>query len=457
MRNSLWDLRKPENIAFVLGLGLSMTLALLWILGGWGTSAAAALQVGPPLSAAEGHVGAPAAELHVCPSGCAYASVQAAVDGADAGDVVKVATGVYADVHVRDGLTQVVYISKTVTVRGGYSTADGFADPADPDANPTILDAEGRGRVIVIRGAGPTVEGFVIAGGDGYYSGGGINVAGASPIIRNNRIEGNHAEGDGGAIFVNWGSAQILSNTIAGNSATWAGGLRIINDADVTIVGNEIVGNVAQNTGGGIDVDCCGGTTPLVAQNVIVGNDGGAYGGGIIVNATQAIVVNNILASNQASRGATVWLGGGASYPVSTTLIHNTLVGGPAGGEGVWVGAYVTATLVNNVIVSHTTGITNTAPASSTVAADHTLFEGNGVDYGSGVGSANEVGGDPVFVGPEHGDYHLGPRSAAIDRGTDAGVTTDVDGDPRPMGPLPDLGADEARLWIFLPLALRSI
>jgi hypothetical protein len=371
--------------------------------------------------------------------------------------VVKVAAGVYTDVHARDGLTQVVYISKTVTVRGGYSTADDFAEPPDPDANPTILNAEGRGRVIVIRGAGPTVEGFVITGGDGYYSGGGIHIDGGSPIIRGNRIEGNHATGDGGAIFVNGGSAHILDNFIVENAATWAGGLRIINNAAATIVGNEIMGNAAQNSGGGIDVDCCGGTAPFVAQNVIIGNSAGAYGGGIIVNATNAILVNNILANNQAGSGATAWLDGMASYPVSTTLVHNTLVGGPAGDEGVWVGEHVSATLVNNVIVGHGTGITNTAPTSSTVAADHTLFDGNVLDYGAGVGSANEVGGDPLFVDPAHGDYHIRPGSAAIDQGTDAGVTSDVDGDPRPAGPLPDLGADEALPRMFLPLVLRTV
>jgi hypothetical protein len=437
-----------------------MTLALLWVLGGGSASAAAAPRAGPPLSAAKGHVwvpSSPVTELRVCPSGCAYASVQVAVDAADADDVVKVAAGVYTDVHARDGLTQVVYISKTVTVRGGYSTADDFAEPPDPDANPTILNAEGRGRVIFIRGAGPTVEGFVITGGDGYYSGGGIHIDGGAPIIRNNRIEGNHATGDGGAIFVNGGSAQIIDNFIAENTATWAGGLRIINNANATVVGNEIMGNAAQNSGGGIDVDCCGGTTALVAQNVLIGNSAGAYGGGIIVNATNAIVVNNILASNQAGQGAAAWLDGMASYPVSTTLVHNTLVGGPVGGEGVWVGTHVSATLVNNIIVDHGTGITNTAPASSIVAADHTLFDGNGTDYGPGVGSANEVGGDPLFVDPAHGDYHIRPGSAAIDQGMDAGVTSDVDGDPRPIGPLPDLGADEALPRMFLPLVLRII
>jgi len=400
--------------------------------------------------------------LYVAPDGdCGgaspcYATIQAAVDAADPDDVIKVAAGNYTEVHVRHSLTQVVYISKTVTIRGGYTTADGFADPPDPNANPTTLEAQGAGRVVVIRGAGPTIEGLIITGGGGYFSGGGIYVEGASPVIRNNRIVGNSADGDGGAIFVNWGSAQILDNYVVDNTATWAGGLRIINDANATIVGNEIVGNVAQNAGGGIDVECCGGTTPFVAQNIILNNDGGARGGGIQVAATNALLVNNVLAGNQADSGAGIRLDGMAPYPTSVTLTHNTLADGPAGGEAVWVGTYVTAMLVNNVIANHTMGITNTAPTSSTVVADYTLFNGNGQDYGGGVSSANEVGGDPIFVAPAEGDYHLELGSPAIDRGTDAGVTTDLDGDRRPIGPLPDLGADEAGRQVFLPLVLRN-
>jgi hypothetical protein len=435
------------GVALVLGLGL--LLALLWALGGR-----------PPVLRAQGpdsystYYVAPSCTS--VPTPC-YTTAQAAVDAADApDDVIKVAAGTYTDLHVRNGLTQVVYLSKTVTIQGGYTTTDGFAEPPDPEANPTTLDARGQGRVMVIRGAGPTIEGFIITGGGGYYSGGGINAEYASPTIRHNRIVANSANGDGGAIFVNRGSAQILSNLIAENTGTWSGGLRLINDADVTVIGNEIMSNVAQIAGGGIDLECCGGTTPLIARNVIAHNIGGARGGGVIVDATHALLVNNILFGNQADDGAGIWLDGAASYPVSTTLIHNTLASGSVAGEAVWVGTHVEATLVNNIIANYTTGITNTAPISSIVSAGHTLFDNNGTDYGSGVSSANEVSGNPAFVYPGAGDYHIGPDSAAIDSGTDAGVTTDIDGDSRPIGPLPDLGADEARRRVFLPLLLGS-
>ena len=51
--------------------------------------------------------------------------------------------------------------------------------------------------------------------------------------------------------------------------------------------------------------------------------------------------------------------------------------------------------------------------------------------------------GDPVFIAPLSGDYHIAATSAALDRGTLTPVTADIDGQPRPNGAAPDLGADE--------------
>jgi hypothetical protein len=112
-------------------------------------------------------------------------TVQYAVDVAGAGDAIKVAAGVYTDVHTRpvpagyislpetSVITQVVYISKTVSLQGGYTTTNSFADPPDPEAYPTTLDARRQGRVLFASGKiSPTIEGLRLTGGDATGQGG---------------------------------------------------------------------------------------------------------------------------------------------------------------------------------------------------------------------------------------------------------------------------------------------
>jgi hypothetical protein len=385
-------------------------------------------------------------------------TVQRAVDVADAGDVVKVAQGTYTDLQEREGISQVVHLAKSVTLLGGYTTANGFAEPPDPDAHRTTLDAQAQGRVVVITGAGPTVEGFDITGGAGYYSGGGVMVeGGAGVILCHNRVFENSATGDGGGIFLNGGSAEIMGNLVFSNTSTWSAGMRIINNPVVSVVANEIRGNIAQNTGGGIDIDCCGGTTPLISQNLVIGNHSGAGGGGLRVSSTNARLVNNIVAGNEANGGDGVLLEGWKSYPVSVTLVHNTLAGQGGGDEGIRAEAWVDVDLVNNIIATFTTGVTNTAPTSSTVTADHNLFDGNGADYGDGVTSAHDVPGPAGFVSPATGDFHVTAESLAIDAGLDVEVRFDIDNQPRKG--VPDIGADEyyPPIIVHLPLVLAHL
>ena len=100
--------------------------------------------------------------------------------------------------------------------------------------------------------------------------------------------------------------------------------------------------------------------------------------------------------------------------------------------------------LYNTILASHTVGIY--VASGYTARLEGTLWYGNGQDMaGDGTiitGTVN-VYGDPVFVDPEAGDYHVGPGSAAIDQGVDVGVIVDIDGDPRPLGFGFDIGADE--------------
>jgi hypothetical protein len=102
--------------------------------------------------------------------------------------------------------------------------------------------------------------------------------------------------------------------------------------------------------------------------------------------------------------------------------------------------------------------------AGSTVALQATLWGtdswANLSDWSGGgtvlTGTVN-VWGDPDFVDPATGDYHIGSDSAARDAGVDAGVGSDIDGDPRPQDAGYDIGADEYRdkYLIYAPLMLK--
>ena len=118
-----------------------------------------------------------------------------------------------------------------------------------------------------------------------------------------------------------------------------------------------------------------------------------------------------------------------------------------------------TASLTNTILVGHDVGITVTAGNTATLAA--TLWgEGswlNAAPWGGDgqVFTSTDVTGDPAFVDPDNGDYHLTAGSAAIEAGVPAGVDVDIDGEPRKGKP--DLGADEfPTSFIYLPLVLRE-
>ena len=64
------------------------------------------------------------------------------------------------------------------------------------------------------------------------------------------------------------------------------------------------------------------------------------------------------------------------------------------------------------------------------------------------------VNDDPLFMDFIHGDLHLTQHSPAINRAVNTGVSVDIDGDRRNVG-LPDIGADEFVLRLFLPLLVK--
>jgi hypothetical protein len=483
---------KSKYALISLALGLGLVLGLFWALG----------------HRAPAHA-APTADREVCPSGCAYSSIQAAVDAANPGDVVKVAQGTYTGVQNVASLntgtftaTQIVVITKSITLRGGYN--DDFT-AWDPDTYHTILDAQGLGRAIAITGTvTPTLEGLYITGGDadelgGIWSGafwtghtgGGVYVYQATAIISGNHIFSNVApigggmtlfysdatlvrnevydnianDGGGGGMYL-WNSPATLNdNIIHGNTtiAGWGGGIDL-NTSNATLNRNIIFNNMGDYVGGGISIDSSQATltsnriysntsdygggahiyhcsSVLLNGNIITGN-AAWYGGGVYVDSESPTLVNTVIADNHATEyGAGIYI-----RHAAPRLLHTTIARNHGAGDGDGSAIYVTDNLAdfstvamtNTIIADHTIGITMTA--GNTVTLDATLWHANTTPWSGNVFHTHDYNGDPAFA---LDGYHILTGSMALDRGVAAGVTNDVDGQTRPQGAGYDLGADE--------------
>ena len=214
-------------------------------------------------------------------------AVQDAIDAATAGDEVLVA-GYCLGVQSRAGMDQTAYIDKELTLRGGYTVTNWLT--SDPVANPTTLDADGLGRVVVITDTVATVENLQITnadintGGGGIFddSGGGIFAAASTATISNSLIYENFAAEGGGGLFNLNGVVLVYSSVFEYNSAPIGGGIGsagVDGAAALTVTGASLVQyNVAFGGGGLFNQD----GALYVADSIIQFNEGDAGGGGIL-------------------------------------------------------------------------------------------------------------------------------------------------------------------------------
>ncbi|MBN1316756.1 MAG: hypothetical protein JXA42_14855 [Anaerolineales bacterium] len=159
-------------------------------------------------------------------------------------------------------------------------------------------------------------------------------------------------------------------------------------------------------------------------------------------------VTNNVLGNNP--DGGLI-----LDAPNGAWLVHNTIASYQLeSSDAIQVDAGIVA--ITNTIISHyETGIRNDG---GLVGQDYNLFNNNSFDIAGAVdGGGHDLAGNPGFIDPAGGDFHLTAVSAAIDRGSDMGIEIDIDGDLRAAPP--DVGADEftgATLRIYLPLVMSK-
>lgn len=220
----------------------------------------------------------------VCRSGCAFTSIQAAIDAAAPGDTIHICAGVFGE-----RLT----ITTDVTLAG---VGDG--------GNGTTLDGRRGGTTVTIAGAEVAFARLRITGGassgvsggiglqDGSLTltdctvsgntaleGAGIGSSASSLLLIASRVTGNRASGSGGGISKQGGALRLENSAVTRNEAALdGGGINHINGAS-TFIASTISDNEAGSRGGGILFS--GGAMSVFQGTRIEGNRAGIEGGGI--------------------------------------------------------------------------------------------------------------------------------------------------------------------------------
>ncbi len=192
-------------------------------------------------------------------------AVQRAVDAASAGQTVKVAG------HCRSSeVAQTVYITKSLTLRGGYASGNWTA--SSPLTQPTTLDASGEGRVVYIVGpATVALENLRLVNGllqNVNSRGGAVRVDNATAAISGCEIISNTAPGGGGGLAFTGSSAGRVVNTLLARNASGSGAALWTNASGTINIVHTTIAAPTLNTGSAIYVN--GGTTHLT--NVIIAN-----------------------------------------------------------------------------------------------------------------------------------------------------------------------------------------
>ncbi len=302
------------------------------------------------------------------------------------------------------------------------------------------------------------LSGLVWLSGNRADYGGGLYAENSRLVLAGLGVYGNVAAIDGGGIYFSGGRPVVAGGVVLSNTAVNGGGV-YLKDSPAIWGATAVLSNSA-NAGGGFYLSGPASLNPenmpILTNNYIRHNDSGSgQGGGFYFDQAMALLLNNVIADNNAAQA-----GGAYLYGSSPVFIHNTFAQN-SGGSGIYLTrpsgttSFSAPSFYNNIVASHTVGLD--VDFLNAALMFNTLWYGNGVNY-QGAGSTADssgVTGGPGFVCT--GDfptcltpYHLTSGSAAIDSGGDLTAVSDdlslfydIDGQLRPNGEGFDIGADE--------------
>ena len=414
-----------------------------------------------------------------------YRTIQAAINAASNGDIIKVAKGTYSEaVQIKN---------KKVQLLGGFAGSGNFTT-ANPQTNVTVISGTSATSCIKVDIQGASISGTLLINGFTIRNGQrGIELANGWSAsmdritIENNIIENNGVTGStlqGGGISFGGSNVTIKNNTIRNNKA--AKGAAIGRTDKITsflIEGNRIENNLGYSDhGGGIDVHGTG----TITKNVFDGNRIGegitwGWGGAILIsnenNPSYVITLSyNIYRNNYApSRGGAVFVDDEANVKMEHELFYNNQ--SKESGSAIYVdgiGSKQSVLEMNNCTVSGNSTTNNTAALfveGSRASVQNCIFwNNNGKDFETTGAAANltvtytltqqgytgtgNLTSNPLFVSATSGNFHLqskgghynpsngqwvndGVHSPAIDKGNPASLYSN---EPMPNGSRVNLG-----------------
>ncbi len=282
-----------------------------------------------------------------------YGTIQEAVDAANAGDVILVAPGNYADVthDPGDGIMTAVIMRSDITLRGSGQTQ-------------TILDADSTGRFIHCEGVtGVTIRNLRIRRAFAEIFGAGILAkdqssvdivdvtfedCGDGAIISLNSTTqiqtctfNNNLAKQGGGISIELGSTTTITDcTFTGNSSPSGGGL-FVRDSEATILRCDFTGNfitAPNGAGGGIAII---NSTADIDKCELIGNTADGSGGGVAiidnghVTMTRSLIHDNETVADYGPGGG-VYCDFSELYMDDVTVTRNRVAGSSSDGGGVY-------------------------------------------------------------------------------------------------------------------------
>ena len=372
-------------------------------------------------------------------------AIQAAIDAANSGDEIIVASGVYMET--------IDFLGKAITLK----SADGPII--------TIIDGSNSNGPVVqtFNGEGPdtVIEGFTVTGGNVADNGGGMRNIGTSPTVKNMIFAGNHAGDRGGGMYnrnasplvedslfennssgamgggmfnIEGSSPTIISSRFTANTSHKGGGMRNYINSHAYVSKSIFSFNVAESEGGGMDNRKNSNVTVL--DTMFVGNVAGDGGGamhnyvGRAVDTGDQLFINLLIVGNSAPSGSGI-----RNNDESPIIINSTIADNDGSGISSRKGS---APVIVNSIVSGNSGGSFSGATASRSDVSYSNIEGGF----PGTGNKNV---DPLFENPAANDYRLAVNSPLIDAGSNDPLVPekDLDGKSRFVGGGVDMGPYE--------------